>query len=161
MTLTKCRIHPIWSSKHSQGDRMNSLVFTSVIVIWILCIILTLMYFYKLGVRRGIADEKEEVVVKTAANNAILMQENIRTLEKYDILFSSDIVLFIMTQVPPSEYKNFIEGMLSSLRNIAGSIPKGVKIVVLRAIKINNIDNEIVNYVFEPLLDTGTKEAQE
>ena len=116
---------------------------------------LIIAYAFKRGYVKGVGSAEQVEVVRAATAvlaEAALLQEHIYTLNRFDLLFSSDLVLYLLTQVSKQDYDEFISDALTSLRRLEGSLPDNVKLVVLRAIKVDSNDNS-KQFMFEPVFN--------
>lgn len=100
---------------------------------------------------------QQSLVLNTRAK---VLKNHLYTLGKFDVLFSSDIVMFLMTKVPPHGYNEFFTDTLTALHGIEHSLPKTIKKVVLRSVKVNTNDAS-KEYMFEPLFTNDTKDVEE
>lgn len=115
---------------------------------------------YKKGYERGIS--AIESLQKTAAPlaKAKMLSDHLYTLGKFDILFSSDIVMFLMTKIPSYAYNEFFTDTLAALKGIEHTLPKTIKTVVLRSVKVSTKDSS-KEYMFEPLFMMDSKELND
>lgn len=137
----------------------NSLIlFFSGVVLTILFTYLLSIYFFKGYLKKGeeIKKKEEEYLFKLNSHT-VFIQNVLKTFEKYDLLFSHELVEFLMSNAVAINFPEFIIEVVGALQEVDEEILKDTKIIVLRSITINMESGE-KKFVFQPIIPEKNKE---
>lgn len=90
---------------------------------------------------------------KTTVLQAKLLRDFVYTIDRYEILFPSDLVKYILRDASSIDYSKFYETILFSLKTREHELPDNTRAVILRTVTYNP-ENNFINYTFEPILDS-------
>lgn len=128
------------------------ILFFSGVVFTIFFTYLLSIYFFKgYSKRREEIKKKEEEFLFKLNSQAIILRDALNTFEKYDLLFSYDLVAALMSNADTINFSEFMVDVFSALHRSDDEILKDTKILVLRSVSVN-VDSTKTKFVFQAII---------
>lgn len=123
------------------------------VVMIIVVIFVSYRIGYKLRDREAKSEKIRELQTKSQILQATFLKDMFFNIDKYEVLFPSELVKYIIKDISFISYNKFYETILLSLKTKEDELPKNTKAVILRTISYKPEEN-FINYVFEPIINS-------